>query len=323
MPGISNAGKKTPEAPYGTDTEYADPGYQNDGQKRYPIDTEAHCRAAWSYINQRKNAAKYTAEQVSAIKTRIRRAGKKFGIEFAENSVPQPVNGTLPQGVGWYQITARADAPHEITIYDEIGDWGVTAGQFVNDLAGLRGDEITLRLNSAGGEVFGGIAIYNALRNHPAKVTTYVDGLAASIASVIAMAGDHVEMSPNSTLMIHDAQSAAAGDAADLRQMAELLDKTSNNIASIYAEKTGGQASDWRELMQATTWYDAGEAVDAGLADAVTRRDGAPPAAVAALQPQPVLARADDTTQTNAADDDWFSAWNPDDFRRALKEASK
>lgn len=309
--------------PYG-DVEYADPGYQADNQKRYPIDTEAHCRAAWSYINQRKNAAKYTADQVSAIKKRIRQAGKKFGIEFAENHVPQPVNGAMPQGIGWYQITAKADAPHEITIYDEIGDWGVTAGQFVSDLAGLRGDEITLRLNSAGGEVFGGIAIYNALRNHPAKVTTYVDGLAASIASVIAMAGDHVEMSPNATLMIHDASSGVQGDAADMRAMAELLDKTSNNIASIYAEKTGGQASDWRHLMQATTWFDAGEAVDAGLADAVTRRDGgdATPA-VAALQSQPVLDATDDTTPTNTADDDPFSDWDPELFRRAFKEAVK
>jgi ATP-dependent protease ClpP protease subunit len=267
--------------PYG-DVEYADPGYQSDGKKRYPIDTEAHCRAAWSYINQRKNADKYSPEQVSHIKTAIRKAGKKFGIEF-EDRIAQPVgkHSIGSGGTSWYSISNSAEAP-EVYIYDEIGMFGVTAGAFINDLNNLKAASITLRLNSGGGDVFEGIAIMNALRNHPAKVTAFIDGVAASIASVIAMAGDHVEMSPNSSMMIHDASSAVMGNAKDMHAMADLLDKTSNNIASVYAEKTGGQPEDWRHLMQATTWFDANEAVDAGLADAVTQRPGnAAPAVIA------------------------------------------
>jgi ClpP class serine protease len=96
-----------------------------------------------------------------------------------------------------------------------------------------------------------------------------VDGLAASIASVIAMAGDRIVMAPNSQLMIHDGSGLCIGNAAEMRQMAELLDRQSNNIAEVYANRAGGTAEDWRALMEAETWYTAQEAVDAGLADEV------------------------------------------------------
>lgn len=289
------------------DIQYADPGYQSDGKKRYPIDTEAHCRAAWSYINQRKNADKYTPEQVSRIKTAIRKAGKAYGIEFADR-IAQPVGrvagvGTGTADRGWYSINNSLATP-ELYVYDEVGMFGVTAGALINDLNGIDSAELTLRMNSGGGDVFEGIAIYNALRNHPARVTAYVDGVAASIASVIAMAADTVEMSPNSTMMIHDASSATAGNAADMQAMADLLNKTSDNIASIYAEKTGGVAGDWRHLMQATTWFDANEAVDAGLADTVTTRPS---------NSAPVVVN-------QKKDDDGFD-WDPEVFRAAMRGA--
>lgn len=180
------------------------------------------------------------------------------------------------EGKTWYKFgqpknAATPDAPTntEVWIYDEIGMWGVSAGDFARDLAQVDTDAITVRLNSPGGEVYDGIAILNALIGHPAHVTVKVDGLAASIASVIAMAGDKVVMGAHSEMMIHDASTVAFGNAADVREVADMLDRVSDNIAQVYAERAGGKASDWRGLMLAETWMSAPEAVTAGLADEV------------------------------------------------------
>jgi ATP-dependent protease ClpP protease subunit len=128
----------------------------------------------------------------------------------------------------WYRITNLAEANSAtIHVYDEIGYFGVTASDFVNEVKALQVDSITLHVNSPGGEVFDGIAIYNALRNHPANVTVIVDALAASIASVIAMAGDTVIMEPTAQLMIHDGHGICVGNAADMHATADLLDKCS------------------------------------------------------------------------------------------------
>ncbi|MEU9792889.1 head maturation protease, ClpP-related [Streptomyces sparsogenes] len=177
----------------------------------------------------------------------------------------------------WYRIKNLGNSAAEVVIYDEIGWFGVTAEDFMAELRGLDVGEITLRVNSPGGEIFDGIAIHNLLRSHRARVTTYVDSLAASIASVIALAGDRVVMQPHSQMMIHDGSGLAIGNAADMREMAELLDRQSDNIAAVYAEKAGGTVAEWRERMLAETWYSAAEAVEAGLADEVApsrqRRD--------------------------------------------------
>lgn len=170
----------------------------------------------------------------------------------------------------WYKMQAQTDtAPAEVLIYDEIGWYGVTADGFVNDLKAIDGDEIVVRVNSPGGDVYDGIAILNALRGHKAKITTIVDGLAASAASFIAMAGDEIVMNPNSEMMIHDAWGYSIGNAEDMHKAADDLDRVSNNIASIYAERAGGTTEAWREVMRAETWYSAQEAVDAGLANRV------------------------------------------------------
>lgn len=183
----------------------------------------------------------------------------------------------------WYRISNYAGAGNqtaEIAIYDEIGFWGITAGDFLNDLAQVTAPNITVRLNSPGGEIFDGVAIANSLAAHPATVTVQVDSLAASIASVIAVAGgDRVVMMPHSQMMIHDGSGLAIGNAADMQQMADLLDRQSDNIAAVYAAKAGGDAADWRAVMQAETWYTAEEAVAAGLADEVAELPGRRPAA--------------------------------------------
>ena len=179
----------------------------------------------------------------------------------------------LRQGrTDWYRIENNAGAGTvAVYIYDEIGYFGVTASDFVAELSRIEAAEIHLYINSPGGEIFDGIAIHNVLRSHTARVVVQVDSLAASIASVIAMAGDQIVMAPHSQLMIHDGSGLAIGNAEDMREMAELLDRQSDNIAGIYAERAGGTAGQWRKKMQAETWFTAKEAVDAGLADAVAK----------------------------------------------------
>jgi ATP-dependent Clp endopeptidase proteolytic subunit ClpP len=165
------------------------------------------------------------------------------------------------------------DGVATLRLYDPIdswgGDWGVSAKEFAKALDALPDDtaEIRLHVNSPGGEVYEGIAIMNQLRAHKAQVTVVVDGLAASAASFIAASADKTIMGRNSQLMIHDAWGLAIGNAADMRDLADRLDKISDNIASVYADKTGGDVAQWRGAMLAETWYDADEAVTAGLAD--------------------------------------------------------
>ena len=174
----------------------------------------------------------------------------------------------------WYQIrNAAADAvgPAELLIYDEIDSWmGVSAEQLARDISALDDSrELVVRINSPGGNVYDGVAILNSLRGHPGKVTVVVDGLAASAASVIAMGGDEIVMNRNSELMIHNGRAVAIGGAEEMRKMAERLESVNANLATIYAERAGGNPEDWREVMAAETWYSADEAVAAGLADRV------------------------------------------------------
>lgn len=185
------------------------------------------------------------------------------------------------EGRPWYRIdrTNRVNASTGSTVakvylYDAIGGYfGTPASDLVQEIAALDVDEIELHINSPGGSVYDGIAIRNALIQHRAKVTSVVDGLAASAASYVALAGDEVVMAPNSELMIHDAMGICMGWAQDMTKMAEDLNRISDNIASMYAAKAGGSPKSWRDLMLAETWYSADEAVKAGLADRVDRRD--------------------------------------------------
>jgi ATP-dependent protease ClpP protease subunit len=177
---------------------------------------------------------------------------------------------------GQYRIRNEAETPTvtEILLYDEIGEdpwWGtgVSAKAFAEDLQAIDTDEIHLRLNSPGGDVFEAVAMLNAIRRHKAKVTVYVDGLAASAASILAMGGDEVVMSRNAELMIHDAWGVAIGNADDMQKMHEDLSRASDNLASAYADKAGGTVAQWRKAMKAETWYSDKEAVAAGLADRV------------------------------------------------------
>lgn len=211
-------------------------------------------------INLPANVARFTARQ----REQADRQREALGIEAR----------------AWYRITNAADPDEaELLLYDEVGGWyGATADQFIADLRAVTSPNLRVRVNSPGGSVFEGVAIANALRSHPANVTIQVDGIAASIASVIAMAGDRIEMAPNTMMMIHDASGLCMGDASDMEEMAELLDLISDNIADAYAAKAGGTREQWRDLMRAETWYLPADAVEAGLADEATQmpKQGAP-----------------------------------------------
>lgn len=168
----------------------------------------------------------------------------------------------------WFRLVEnKAEQSAEVFIYDEIGYWGTSAAEFVQMLNALDVKAISVRINSPGGEVFDGVAIYNALKTHKATVTVSVDGLAASAASFIATAGDKVIMQRGAQMMIHDAAGMAFGNAETMRTLADLLDRLSDTIAGLYADRAGGSLTSWRDAMRVETWYNADEAVAAGLAD--------------------------------------------------------
>lgn len=161
-----------------------------------------------------------------------------------------------------------ADGPAVVRIYGFIDEWfGISAEQIAAELEQITADEIEVQINSVGGSVFEGVAIFNALRAHPAKITTRVDGMAASIASVIVQAGDHRIMLTGSQMMIHEALAITIGNGEDHRKTAEILDVQTSIIAGIYAERSDTDVDEWLALMAEETWFDHDGAVAAGLAD--------------------------------------------------------
>ncbi|WP_198651340.1 ClpP-like prohead protease/major capsid protein fusion protein [Salinicola sp. CPA57] len=165
-------------------------------------------------------------------------------------------------------IRAVAQGVAEIAIYDEIGAWGVTARQFAQDLKSL-GDvqAINLHIHSPGGDVFEGMAIYNLLANHPATINVYIDGLAASMASVVAMVGNTVYIPENAMIMIHKPWGIQGGNSDDMRRYAELLDKVETTLLTAYTKKTGKTEDEIRSWLAAETWLSGPEAVEHGFAD--------------------------------------------------------
>ncbi|WP_025328901.1 ClpP-like prohead protease/major capsid protein fusion protein [Bibersteinia trehalosi] len=179
------------------------------------------------------------------------------------------VQATKTNNQSWFTIKAAANDTAEISIYDEIGFWGVTAQQFAKDLKALGNNlkQINLHIHSPGGDVFDGIAIYNLLKNHPANKTVYIDGLAASMASVIAMAGNEIIMPENAMMMIHKPWGIQGGDADDMRKYADLLDKVESTLIMAYVAKTGKSETDLAEMLKEETWLTGKECVEQGFAD--------------------------------------------------------
>lgn len=167
-----------------------------------------------------------------------------------------------------FGVRAEADTT-EINIYDVIGFWGVSAAEIRRKLDEVRTAKLLVRINSPGGDVFDGLAIYNDLAAHPAEVTVRVTGLAASAASLIAMAGKRIEIGANAFLMIHNAWVVGIGDKAELRQLADVLAEIDVALAGTYARRTGKTAKDVAALMDAETWLSGETAIAEKFADAV------------------------------------------------------
>ncbi|MCV9886246.1 head maturation protease, ClpP-related [Metabacillus halosaccharovorans] len=161
----------------------------------------------------------------------------------------------------------------EITIYGDIGEswWGesISANDIKEALKNVTSDSIVVRLNSPGGDVFDGITIYNQLKNHDAKVTIYVDGLAASAASIIAMAADELIMNTGSMLMIHEASTFTWGTKTDIKKTLNALEGIDKSLADIYMIRYQGERSEIDTMIKNETWFTSSEAVEVGLADRV------------------------------------------------------
>jgi ATP-dependent Clp protease protease subunit len=181
--------------------------------------------------------------------------------------------GTIYENADWFRMKTEQDRG-EIFIYGIIGDgWsddGVTAGRFKDELRALGNVKgIDLRIDSEGGGVFQARTIYTLLREHKAPVTVHIDGLAASSASFIAMAGNEILIADGAFMMIHNAWTFAIGDAAKLRKSADQLENVTDTIRKTYVGRTGQDIETITEKMNAETWFEAADAVEFGLADKV------------------------------------------------------
>jgi ATP-dependent Clp protease protease subunit len=169
----------------------------------------------------------------------------------------------------WYKIEASANDQAEILVYDVIGWPYNDAGDLVRYVNSLGDKDILVRLNTPGGDVFDGMAIFNSLANHKGKVTIRIEALAASMGSVLAMAGKEIQAYSNTMMMIHDPWTYMAGNQYELREMADLLEKISGNMLDVYAGRSKIGKREMKEIMKAETWYTAKEAKEKGFIDTI------------------------------------------------------
>lgn len=167
----------------------------------------------------------------------------------------------------WFEFRNSKDESIDLYIYDVVGDsWvGTDASALVKEISGYKKKRINVRINSPGGSVFDGYAIYNALKNHDGGVTTHIDGLAASIASIIALAGEEIIIAENAMMMIHNPTTFSYGEAEDLRKDADILDQIKETLVNTYVAKTGKPREEVASAMENETWFTAKEAMAWGL----------------------------------------------------------
>ena len=197
--------------------------------------------------------------------------------ETARRQWSDRFNNRAPQPRAKAKIAIKAldDGSTDIMLYDEIGYWGITAKEFIAELGAISSSSVRVRISSPGGDVFDGLAIYNALKQHPAEITCVVEGLAASAASFIALAGSRCIMSENALMMAHCAWGMSIGNKADMLETATILEKIDAQLAGIYAAKAGKTPAECLAMMEGEgkndgTWFTAAEAKDYGLVDEVS-----------------------------------------------------
>ena len=170
----------------------------------------------------------------------------------------------------WYNINSKASKVVDVYIFDEIGMGGVNAQGFIEEIKSFKDSPMNLHINCVGGDVFDGMAIYNIIKKRTATTTVYIEGIAASMGSVIALAANKVVMAENSLFMIHNAWGGAMGEAKEMKKTAKLLDKISGEIADIYVKKTKLPYDEVKEMIDEETWLNAEEALELGFIDSIS-----------------------------------------------------
>lgn len=196
-------------------------------------------------------------------------AREQWRARFANRKVPGP--SREPKVL---DVRAAGEGVTEILLYEEIGFWGVTAQEFVMQLAEITTPSIVVRINSPGGDVFDGVAIYNALQQHSAEITCQIDGMAASIASIIALSGQRTTIAESAMMMCHCAWTLGIGNSAEMTELASVLAKVDGQLAGIYSRKSGKSVDECSSMMAGEgkadgTWFTAAEAKEFGLVDEV------------------------------------------------------
>ncbi|WP_319557897.1 head maturation protease, ClpP-related [Thiomicrorhabdus sp.] len=170
----------------------------------------------------------------------------------------------------WYRVQNLANKQASISVRGIVGDWGMTDQDLINEINALGDIEsLEVRINSNGGDLVVALGLFNFLRNHPAKITSYIEGVAASAASVIAMAGDIIIMPSNTAMMIHNPWTFAAGNSKELSAAAEMLEKLENTLIKTYEARTKQSSDDIKAMLDAETWLTAQEAFELGFCDQV------------------------------------------------------
>lgn len=203
--------------------------------------------------------------------TQIDEDGTEMVIKFTykEGEIHEHTNFKNLKDMNWYNIKNLSTTSTEIVIYDEIGQWGIDSKTFIEQLKEISTENILLRINSPGGSVIDGLAIHDAIKRMPQKVTAQIEGLAASIATIIALGADEITMSQNSLFMIHNVWGGETGGAKDMRKAADLMEKMGDRLVNIYVSKTGKDELEIRNWMDDETWFTADEALEAGFIDSV------------------------------------------------------
>lgn len=192
----------------------------------------------------------------------------------AYNSAKRRIFNRAAANRPFWSIQNVSDSEAELRLYDEIGFWeDSTAKAFAEQLKAIKANTIHLRINSPGGYIADAMAMYQMLLDHPATIITHIDGICASAATYPALAGDTVEINAGGMFMIHDPLSAVWGNAEQMRQEADALDKFKKAIVAVYERETGNSAAKLADWMKAETWFTADEAVKAGFADKIAGDD--------------------------------------------------
>lgn len=197
---------------------------------------------------------------------------KKFVFDLAKFRSSRAMNRRpAAMGVGSVRVNAADDAA-DVYIYGDIGGWwdGIQPDDIAREIAALDVATLNVHVNSPGGIVFDGIAIYNAFAAHSANVVMHIEGIAASIASVIVMAGDEIRIGESANMMIHKPWSFMIGDADDMRTEADILDSLEQSIVDIYTARTDNDADQVKAWLKAETWFRGQQAVDNSFADTIT-----------------------------------------------------